>query len=137
MPRTHRGSRIESAVVSGYHVLDKGYLPREMLQLGPKIPAYRSLLLLEPQRGTLIPSAHDLNLYPNKSKVRYGVCPHSTSEAIPSSVLRKACGGAFGYGLGKELGPGPAMAPGSGIVAYVNKLNPMPGFWQHDHEPCS
>ena len=58
----HGGRRIEGAVISGYHVLDKGYLPCEMLKLGPKIPAYRSLLLVKPQSGTLIPSAYNLNL---------------------------------------------------------------------------
>ena len=43
----------------------------------------------------------------------------------------------IGYGLGEELGAIPIMIPGFGIPASFNKLNPVPGFWQHDHEPCS
>ena len=42
----------------------------------------------------------------------------------------------IGYGLGEELGATPIVAPGSGLLASFNKLNPIPGFWQHDHEPC-
>jgi len=39
------------------------------------------------------------------------------------------------YGLGEELGATPIVAPGSGLLASFNKLNPIPGLWQHDHEP--
>ena len=39
------------------------------------------------------------------------------------------------YGLGEELGATPIVAPGSGLLASLNKLNPIPGLWQHDHEP--
>ena len=42
----------------------------------------------------------------------------------------------IGYGLGEELGAIPIMTPGSGILASFNKPNSVPGFWQHDHEPC-
>jgi hypothetical protein len=38
-----------------------------MLKLGPEIPAYRSLLLPEPQGGTLIPSAHVTSTSPEQT----------------------------------------------------------------------
>ena len=40
------------------------------------------------------------------------------------------------YGLGEELGASPIVAPGSGLLASINKLNSVPDLWQHDHEPC-
>jgi hypothetical protein len=61
----HRGRRIKGAIISGYQVLDKRHLPSQVLQRGPEISPYVSLLLLEARHRTSSPYIHDLSLYPN------------------------------------------------------------------------
>lgn len=43
----------------------------------------------------------------------------------------------IGYGLGKELGAVPRVAPGSGLVANQNTSNVLDTVSQHDLEPCN
>src|SRR5262245_61186141 len=52
---SHWGRRIERATVSRYQLLNERKASGELLERGPKIPAYRSLLLLDVLNGGPIP----------------------------------------------------------------------------------